>query len=102
MFATSPLFDNWHVVGNLTAATFRGPVVYFGGSFSRIFEDWAPWLEKFEGLLRRMFWEHAYVILETGLFGHFLYRWEAEDKDFSAENPVPIQTWTFEGGPRSF
>jgi hypothetical protein len=42
--------------------SYRGSVIYFGGSFSSIFNEWEQWLDKFEGLLRRLYWEHAVVI----------------------------------------
>ena len=102
MFSFSPneSFHRDHVV-----TTFRGQVIYFGGSFSKLYLDLAEWLEKFESLLRRLYWEHAVVVLVTELMGHFTYRWDATPEAaelFSAEPPVPVQEWRFEGGPRSF
>ena len=35
-------------------------------------------------------------------YGQHIYRWDAEDKDFSADEPRPIQAWRFEGSPRDF
>jgi hypothetical protein len=100
MFGSSPLFNSGRE--GLLSATYRGPVIYFGGSFSSIYVDWAQWLEKFESLLRRMYWEHAVVILVTEWLGQHVYRWDAEDANFAAEDPAPIRNWKFSGGPRHF
>ena len=102
MFSFSPneSFLRAHVT-----TTFRGRVIYFGGSFSKLYLDWAEWLEKFESLLRRLYWEHAAVVLVPELIKHFTYRWDATHEAaelFSAKPPVPVQEWTFSGGPRSF
>ena len=101
MFSFSPneSFHREHVT-----TTFRGQVIYFGGSFSKLYLDWAEWLEKFESLLKRLYWEHAVVVLVTELMGHFTCRWDATHEAhelFSANPPVPVQEWTFEG-QRSF
>ena len=90
-------------------STYRGRVIYFGGSFSSLYREWDQWLDKFEGLLRRLYWEHAVVVLETGGMGHYVYRWDASrDRDAIIDNftfksaPAPVRSWTFTGGPRSF
>ena len=46
MFATSPMTPV-----SIGARTYRGPVIYFGGSFSSIYQEWSEWLFKFENLL---------------------------------------------------
>ncbi|HET7288354.1 MAG TPA: hypothetical protein VFI71_12825, partial [Pyrinomonadaceae bacterium] len=55
MFSTSPMFTGPYT-GTLVP-TYRGPVIYFGGSFSSIYQDWPEWLAKFENLLRQLYWE---------------------------------------------
>lgn len=99
MFSTSPITTGF--VDGLTP-TYRGPVIYFGGSFSSIYENWSEWLFKFEELLRLLYWEHAVVVLVTEWMGHHVYRWDAKIDTFDAEKPTPITEWTFEGGPRDF
>ena len=102
MFAASPLFGNHGERDDLLSATYRGPVIYFGGSFSSLYQEWAEWLDKFESLLRRLYWEHAVVVLVTEWMGQHVYRWDAEHTDFTAEKPAPIESWKFSGGPREF
>jgi len=100
MFSMSPMLTR--VSDAALKPTYRGPVIYFGGSFSSILEDWSEWLSKFEGLLRRLYWEHAVVVLVTEWMGQHVYRWDAKTDTFDAEEPTPITEWTFEGAPRDF
>src|SRR5262245_50732671 len=47
---------------------YRGRVFHFGSSIHSFWEpegDAAEWLKEFEFLLRRMFWEHAQVLVST-------------------------------------
>jgi hypothetical protein len=71
------------------STTYRGPVIYFGGSFSSLYEDWPAWLDKFESLLRRLYWEHAVVVLVTEWMGQHVCRWDADKTAFSAADPMP-------------
>jgi hypothetical protein len=84
---------------------YRGPVIFFGGSFNKLYLGLDQWLEKFENLLRQLYWEHASIILVTEIMGRYNYHWEATDEAFEKLTilpPVPIQDWVFEGEPRSF
>ncbi len=100
MFSTSPIVTR--VSADALKSTYRGPVIYFGGSFSSIYEEWSEWLFKFEDLLQHLYWEHAFVVLVTEWLGQHVYRWDAKLDTFDAEKPTPITEWTFEGGPRDF
>src|SRR5215510_16587395 len=88
MFSSSPMLTRVSPDG--LKPTYRGPVIYFGGSFSSIWEDWAEWLFKFEELLRHLYWEHAVVVLVTEWLGQHFYRWDAKMVGFDAEKPTPI------------
>jgi hypothetical protein len=87
----------------LVSTTYRGPVIYFGGSFSSLHEDWSEWLDKFESHLRRLYWEHAIVVLATEWMGQHICRWDADLKLLSADDPTPapVDRWAFTG-PRDF
>lgn len=100
MFSTSPVAGNMLFDG--LTASYRGPVIHFGGSFSSICHEWPEWLSKFEDLLRQLYWEHAVVVLVTEWMGQHLYYWKAKTDTFDAEKPTPITEWKFEGGPRDF
>ena len=56
--------------------TYRGRVLFFGGSFSSLHDDIDEWLAKFEALLRQLSWEHASVQVITEWVGHYHYHWE--------------------------
>ena len=99
MISTSPMWNSGRA--GLVNTTYRGPVIYFGGSFSSLHEDWSEWLEKFESLLRRLYWEHAFVALETEWMGQHVCRWKADLGQFSADEPTAVTQWTFTG-PRDF
>jgi hypothetical protein len=100
MFSTSPMLTAISV--DALKPTYRGPVIYFGGSFSSIYQEWSEWLVKFEDLLRHLYWEHAVVVLVTEWMGQHVCRWNAKLDTFDAEKPIPITEWAFEGGPRDF
>lgn len=86
-------------------SSYRGSVIYFGGSFSSLFLEWEEWLEKFENLLKRLYWEHAAVILVTEWAGDFLCHWKADIPEgtfYQDSRPTPVQSWQFSGGPRKY
>jgi hypothetical protein len=97
MMNASPMFGSG--TSGLVCATYRGPVIHFGGSFSSLFEDWTEWLEKFESLLRRLYWEHAVVVLVTEWMGQHVCRWDADKTILSAADPMPppVKQWVFTG-----
>jgi len=100
MFSMSPMLTQ--VSADALKPTYRGPVIYFGGSFSSIIADWSEWLIKFEDLLRRLYWEHAVVVLVTEWMGQYVYRWDAKLDADRLQTSTPIAEWKFEGGPRDF
>jgi hypothetical protein len=99
MFSASPIAGQGP--GGRLLAPYRGPI-HFGWSFKGVWDDWPTWLDKFESLLRRMYWEHVVLILVTEFVGQHLYQWEADLQGFSADAPTPIHKWNFHGGPRDF
>jgi hypothetical protein len=91
----------------------KTPILHFGASFRGVEESgWDIWLRKFERLLAQLFWEeaHAQLILDhvpTGLIeSKFQYQWTAKPevvhRVFTEGRLVPMNEWTFDGGPRCF
>lgn len=100
MFSATPMYFSG--TADRLTSMYRGPVIYFGGSFSSICMEWSEWLLKFESLLRRLYWEHAVVVLATEWMGQHVYNWDAKTDLFDADRPTPITEWNFNGGPRNF
>jgi hypothetical protein len=80
--------------------TYRRQVIHFGASIKDDPQDrsvWDVWLDKFEGLLRRMYWFSARVHLETEFEPSRVFEWlptkAARDGLFS-DTPQPVDTWT--------
>ena len=92
--------------GQPRSAFYRQQVIHFGASFNGLSEFWPSWLEKFEGLLRRLYWEEARLHLKIELCGSYKYHWQAKwegnDVPWHRIPPQPSEQWTFEGGPRDF
>ncbi|CAM2067186.1 hypothetical protein SCOR_17545 [Sulfidibacter corallicola] len=97
--------DMFHVAP--AAATHRSQVIHFAGSFESLETQWEAWLDKFEALLRRLYWFGAVIHLDSELFeGDYRYEWVVSDKAFDeclfGDELKPINDWEFTGGPRLF
>jgi len=82
--------------------TFRGRVIYFGGSFSSLFADWNQWLQQFESLLKRTYWEHAAAIVVTEWMGTHHYFWKAAleaHEQMAQTPPLPVTQWGLTTSP---
>jgi hypothetical protein len=44
-------------------------LIFFAGHFNYFVQDMAPWLDKFESLLRKLFWINAEVFVSGGITG---------------------------------
>lgn len=88
------------------SAFYREQVIHFGASFNHLSDTWSIWLEKYEALLRRLYWSEARLHLRIELYGSYDYRWEAawigDVPPWYRSPPEPTSNWTFEGGPRAF
>lgn len=54
-------------------------VMHFGISYKSVEYEWQSWLEKFEEVLKQMYWVSATVHLETEFNGTHTFTWDAED-----------------------
>jgi len=84
---------------------YREQVIVFGASYKEVEYEWPVWLEKFESVLRQLYWLSATVHLDTELVGNYTYEWlndMDESGDFLSDNPKPTKKWSFSGGPRKF
>lgn len=85
--------------------TFRSQVIHFAASLKEVESDWRKWLEKFEGLLRKLYWFSAMVHLRGEVVGDHDYEWTVDANQivhFLKDSPKPPTKWYFDGGPRNF
>lgn len=86
--------------------TFREQIITFGASYKTLEYGWHLWIEKFEGLLKQLFWYDAIIHAEFEVMGSYQYNWEANlahMDHWHQEVPEPIKEWQFKSnGPRTF
>lgn len=78
--------------------TYTNRLLHLGAELKN-FDYWMRnWLDKFEHLLRRMYWETAYVRVERGYLGTSEFKWEA-DLDWLCDMRLcklrPVSAWEF-------
>ncbi|WP_345272936.1 hypothetical protein [Flaviramulus aquimarinus] len=93
MFSTIP-YDTQHI--------YRNQIIHFGASYKQLESDWNEWLEKFESILKQLYWFSVTLHLETELVGDHKFEWIADFDKFENNNPKPTSEWKFDGGPREF
>jgi len=79
--------------------TYGNRLIHLAASMKDLERAARDWLDKFEGLLRRLYWESAYIRCEFGLIGVHEFRWrpsEAWVRQLCQARLVPIQDWSFE------
>lgn len=85
--------------------TYRSQIIHFAASMKEVEREWKKWLEKFEALLRKLYWFNAKVHLRAEVIGDFEYEWTVDANQivhFLQDAPKPPTNWFFDGGPRSF
>jgi hypothetical protein len=82
---------------------YRDQVIVFGACYKRVEPEWEEWLRKFEAILKQLYWITATIHLDSEIEGRNTYLWICDQPDnFTANDPVPISSWSFSGGPRKF
>ena len=84
--------------GEYPEGTYMSRVIHFGLSIKDdpLDDKWiAQWIEKFEAVLRRMFWHYATVRLESD-FGDLCYEWNipmTAIDGWHEDPPIPVTEW---------
>jgi hypothetical protein len=60
----------------------RIQVIHFGAAFKNFASNWHEWLDEFEGLLRRLYWNTARVHLEDEELGLVACRWTLKNESW--------------------
>lgn len=91
-----PMFG-WPVFGP-SQITYCQRLVHFGASFKNADYLLRDWIDKFEALLRKLYWEEAYVRVERGYVGTHEFRWKVKEvwrAALYAGELIPIAEWDF-------
>lgn len=84
---------------------YRDQVIVFGASYKSVEHEWEEWLDKFEAILKQLYWSSVTIHLETELVGTHKYEWVFDMNQIDnwiSDNPHPTIMWDFKGGPRKF
>ncbi len=78
--------------------TYTTRLIHLAASMKEV--DWylRDWLDKFEDLLRRLYWRSAYVRVETAYLGKHEFSWRPAEKwveSLCKGRLNSIQTWSF-------
>lgn len=85
---------------------FRQQIITFGASYKTLEYEWDLWLEKFENILKKLYWWDAKIFVDFEVMGQYVYEWEIDlnkRENWWKDKPEPITEWNYKSdGPRLF
>lgn len=86
---------------------FRDQIITFGASYKTLEYKWHTWLEKFEEILKQLYWFNVTIHVEFEVLGNYTYEWEIDTdqimQKWHKEKSEPIVSWKYQSnGPRAF
>ena len=102
-----PTSDNWPPLSqNMFAITkgelleYSGRIIHFGACLKSVEHEWIEWKEKFENLLKEMYWLQAHVHFKTEYTGVVSFEWRIDLHKWSIDDtpiaPIKEEYWEFE------
>lgn len=70
--------------------SYQTQVIHFGLSYRAVEYEWQRWINKFEALLKQMYWVGATVHLETEFAGFHTFLWDSAD-DYHEPSDEPLR-----------
>ena len=78
--------------------TYKNRLIHFAASMKQIDSSTRTWLDKVDSLLKTLYWESAYVRVQTAYMGTYEFTWQVpfEWIEMTCKGEVqPITTWRF-------
>lgn len=78
---------------------YRNRLIHFAASMKQVDPSIRTWLDKVEALLLRLYWESAYIRIQTAYIGTYEFTWQVpfEWLEKTCKGQLsPIECWTFE------
>lgn len=103
-----PVADGWAFLyqemfsvpdDNIALGNYQTTVLHFGASYQAVEYEWQHWIEKFEAILKQLYWVSATVHLETEMNGIHTFSWDCNGA-FHKPGPEPLVArceWSSEG-----
>ena len=79
--------------------TYRRRIIHFAASLKQLDEELRDWLDKFELLLKDLYWERAVVHFEAAYMGDYRFEWRPPGEWVTRLTDgvlEPIVTWQFQ------
>ena len=76
---------------DLEHGTYQTQVVHFAASYQAVEYHWEQWMEKFEALLKDMYWVSATVHLQTELSGNHTFIWESPGTHHAPSDELSVR-----------
>lgn len=82
---------------------YSGRIIHFGANLKSVEEDWGEWKQKFEALLKKLYWQEANVHFNTEYTTLQTFSWRVDllKYDFGDKTKMPPAIteahWQFTG-----
>jgi len=108
MLKSLPIEDDWPPLSrgmfgfapsDAAMINYRTRPIHFAASLKEVDWDLRDWLDKFESLLRQLYWEKAHVHFDAAYLGEHQFTWRPTRdwvERLTGGTLESVNTWTFE------